>query len=222
MTPFQVQSEIRTLTECLLGHSLATLYNFPVIDYSGKDSIVTWSGNARLSESFDLLPSVDQYLSQLNGRQYTIVLADWSLLQMSYVFRNGKVLNHHLSYYPCPLVVDPTLPDDFSVIDLLELLSSEEFKTQIRLEGPLRFDYDPIAEKLNHPASHLTISRSCCRIPVFAPLSIGHFIKFLFMHFYPEWWETVSQIQTWACFTGDNCLPSLADDHMYLHWQRKK
>lgn len=58
----------------------------------------------------------------------------------------------------------------------------------LRLRTPVRFDFDPDAAAERHPASHLSLNDQDCRIPVRGPMSLGHFIEFVFRHFYSSVW----------------------------------
>src|SRR5262249_18184366 len=105
---------------------------------------------------------------------------------------------HRLVYYPCPLIMQPE-EDDLGILDLIDLLNDRELVVRLRQETPLRFEFDPDSATENHAASHLHLSRDSCRVPVYAPLSLGRFIQFVFRHFYPVEWENHAFLREWAC-----------------------
>ena len=63
-------------------------------------------------------------------------------------------------------------------------LSEDEFRERLRVRAPLRFEYDPANAGEDHPASHLHLGRTDCRIPVSCPLSLDTFLRFIFKRFY--------------------------------------
>ncbi|MGL4462724.1 MAG: DUF2290 domain-containing protein [Planctomycetia bacterium] len=216
-----MRTEIAQFIDTLSYSRLSIDRTVPIVISSHGNSIVTWSSNVELSELFGKESTVEEYRIILTRRWYSTVLFDGSIIQLGYTFFGSTIIKHRLTYYPCPIRFSVDELDEYSIDELLDVFADDEFKNRVRLEGPLRFDYDPAAAKADHPASHLTISRSCCRIPVHAPLSIGHFVKFLFSNFYPDIWKDTPTLQNWACTTGNSCLPDLEDDRIYLLWKRR-
>lgn len=220
MTPAQLRNEIDRLTTTLFDARLALDSNVPVVVPSHDETLVSWSNNVDLSVLFDKTSTLEEYLITLRNRWYTAILFDGAMLQISYTFVGNTLKKHRLSFYPCPIQFTARELEEFTIEQLIGVLDGSEFKNRIRLEGPLRFDFDSDAHTKTHPASHLTISRTSCRIPVSAPLSLGHFVKFLFCHFYPREWAGSKALQAWACTTGNSCLPELEEDQLYIHWKR--
>lgn len=220
MTPAQTRGEIDRLINALFSAKVAIDFNSPMLLSSHGSTIVTWSNEVTLSTLFDLSSSFDIYLETLRRRWFTVVLFDGSLLQFSYTFAGNVLKKHRLCFMPCPIHIKASELGFFGLEELVELIEGHEFKERVRLEGPLRFDYDSDAGSLAHPSSHLTISRVSCRVPVSAPLSVGHFVRFLFSHFYPQQWSESEEIRSWACSSWDNCLPELEDDRLFVSWKR--
>jgi hypothetical protein len=54
------------------------------------------------------------------------------------------------------------------------------------LRSPLRFDFDRSVDRTDHPAAHLTLNSSDCRIGCVAPVSVLRFLDFIFSNFYPS------------------------------------
>jgi hypothetical protein len=83
----------------------------------------------------------------------------------------------------------------------------------------VRFDYDPVAAKPGHPATHLTINSADCRIACVAPLHVGSFVDFIFSSFYPT--MRLAHTQFFANLGGHIGQRSLTDDEansLHLSW----
>jgi hypothetical protein len=220
VTPAHIRGDIERLIDTLFAAQVAIDSNITLLLSASGRSIVTWSNEVALSSLFGEVTSLDEYLETLRQRWYSVLLFDGSILQFSYTFFGQHLTKHRLCFLPCPIKFKPMELMHFSIEELLEVLEGQEFKDRLRLEGALRFDYDKEAGCVEHPPSHLTISRVSCRIPVSAPLSVGHFVRFLFQHFYPQLWQDRAEIRRWACSAWDSCLPELEEDHLYVHWRR--
>ena len=96
----------------------------------------------------------------------------------------------------CPFDLELEYLDTFTLSELIDVYF-EEGTDRVRLRTPVRFDYDPTAHSQHHPASHMTIQWSHSRIPVKSPLSLGHFIQFVFHNFYPWLWNAHSFLNEW-------------------------
>lgn len=221
MTPAQLRNEIDRLTVALFEASLAIDSNTTVVLRSGSETIVSWSNDVSLAELFAETSTLNEYSAILKSRWYTAILYDGAILQLAYTFAGNEVTKHRLCFYPCPIRFTSRELEDFTIDQLLEVLDGSDLKGRIRLEGPLRFDYDVNSVGAGHTASHLTISRPSCRVPVSAPLSVGHFVRFLLSHFYPDHWAESRELREWTCTTGDACHPNPMEDQLYVHWKRR-
>jgi Uncharacterized conserved protein (DUF2290) len=112
-------------------------------------------------------------------------LLDWSLLRITYDIHGGQVTGHRLAYIPCPYILDATfLEQGEPIADLVEMY--REAKTDnIALRSPIRFDYDPRSAKAGHPAAHMTINSTDCRIAVW-PHASHRFVDFVFPPLLPK------------------------------------
>ena len=129
--------------------------------------------------------TVDQYLSWVESGAYSAILYDGSLLQLTYDIDGRQLVGHRLAYVPCPFDVDSRLlTEGEPIADVVELHRGNE----VLLRTPIRFDYDPASAHANHPASHLTINGSDCRIACAAPLHVLRFLDFIFRQFYFDQW----------------------------------
>lgn len=219
MTPSQVRNDVNQLVTALFQESLAIDGNNAVLLSAAGESLVTWSNDTELSGLFGI-STWDEYLQTIRKRWYSVVLWDGAFLQCSYTFRGNDLVKHRLCYFPCPIQFSELEASRLTIEEMMGLLEDKEIRERLRLEGPLRFDYSQDAASDSHPPVHLTISRMTCRVPVSYPLSVGHFARFIFSHFYPEQFERSVQLKSWKCTAWDRCLPDVASDAIYLDWRR--
>jgi hypothetical protein len=193
LTSRGVQTEIENLLSYLLESEIA-VYAQPVLISEGR---VSWR-TAKSTVPFMIShghPSVLDYRHWVSNGQYSALLADGAVLQLTYDFSGHLLVGHRLAYVPCPYnFTDLNMPLDPA--DLLDLYDDCRV-TDIVLASAIRFDFDPRSRSHEnsrwthtHPDSHLTINSISCRIPCAAPLRLGTFIEFVFKHFYPHWWAS--------------------------------
>lgn len=145
-----------------------------------------------LIEDFSGL-TVQNYINWATQSDYTALLLDGSLLQMTYTMSGSKVTGHRLCYVPSPVsdleaistanIENEWLGGNFANFAFDRLIEDPE---STALRSMIRFDYDPFNAKAGHPASHFTINSVDCRIPCIAPVSPAQFVNFIFEHFYPK------------------------------------
>ena len=159
---------------------------------------ITWATNASVSGDMfrQNSPTVSHYREWVDCGGYSAVLFDGSILQMSYDFNYTELVGHRLLYFPCPFDLDPEILRTFTLMEVIDLYRENE-DTNVKLRTPLRFDYDLGAIGSGHPASHVTFQWAHTRIPVMSPISIGHFVQFVFKNFYPDIWMIHSFIREW-------------------------
>lgn len=215
MTPDKLRRDVDQLVQKLWDAALILDSNITVVEpLAQNERRITWTK----ASGFALFeyPSIDEYVRILRERQYTALLYDGSLLQISYDIKlPNEISGHRLCYFPCPIEINREVVEEFGLIDLIEMLSGDELRTRVRLESPVRFEFDPDAASEHHPASHLTLSRNTCRIPVFAPLNLRQFFQFVFLNFYSERWKLhpfLGDAPSWEC---DRTLSST--DMVQLH-----
>lgn len=221
MTASQMCAEVERLITSLLRNKLAIDVGTSMEVRSGNSSIVTWSNQTELSQLTTLNNTIDEYINTLNERWFSAVLFDGAILQLSYTFERNNLKQHRLSFFPCPIIFTAEEIQGLTLQELIEVLDGSEFRERVRVEGPVRFDYDQEAAGSSHPAAHLTVSRASSRVPVAYPMSVGHFVRFVFSHFYPETWESVDELREWACNDWARCLPDTHPHQLYLDWRRE-
>ncbi len=226
MTHQDVLNDLTRLINVLLSEELAMDYNVPTVKAEGKRKSIGWSTQGRYSPIASReYGSLDEYKFYLEERIYSVLLYDGSLLQLSYGF-NRKALNRHrLCYYPCPYDLDPEIfpglneegPAPPSLTEYIEFLLNEpDFKERLRLRTPLRIDYEPTTAKVGHPACHLHMNQSGCRMAVASPLSVGHFVQFVFYNFYRKIWENHDDLRSWRCLPLPRLDLSTPRGHLYF------
>jgi hypothetical protein len=189
-----------------ITNALDFLFDAELILYANSvefsNNHVSWTGSPDVPFLLDYGPATsDQYLGWLAGHHYSALLGDGSLLQMTYRVRDGDVVSHRLAYVPCPVLVDEgLLRSGEPVGDIVEIYLATQPPSVVALRSPVRFDFDPATSTDLHPAAHLTINGSDCRIACVAPMHPYRFVDFIFRHFYPElrasqgaWFDGVSR-----------------------------
>jgi hypothetical protein len=189
MTSNGMESDLRNFLELLLRFDIALAINPTIQERVGSRVRVTWrsllSGPMVTHNPF---ASINEYCMYIREQSYSAILFDGSLLQMSFDIKNKDIAGHRLCYYPCPFEIPQDELKDSPLLDVIELYSGAGYEL-IRLRSPLRFDYDPRNPSEGHPASHLHMLFPYCRCPVVSPLTLGHFVYFVFCYFYPIIWR---------------------------------
>jgi hypothetical protein len=217
MTPNDVLHEINNLVRLLAEYGLTLDANRAVRVRSGGLDHVGWPSTS--SPSPDLLPesfaTIGDYCAILKNRSYTALLFDGAILQLHYAFKGGAMLQHRLCYYPCPYDVKQADLATDPALDVIERYQAQggEF---LRLRSPLRFDYDARGARPGHPTCHVHVLAPDCRCPVVAPISTGHFVRFVFRHFYPGEWETCGFLREWPQRLGARTIRP--DEEGMLHF----
>jgi hypothetical protein len=216
MTPNGVKVEISRFVEDLLKANLAIATNGVIIAREKQSRLVTWSSasEARLTDA--VFGTIREYKSMLANGHYTAVLMDGSLIQLSYGFFHSRLIKHRLGYYPCPIMLEADALSGENLMDHLEVWDPSTYEESIRLWSPVRFDYDQAQASHDHPASHLHLLTEECRIPVHSPLSVGHFVRFIFEHFYPGVWAEHGFIREWPCTQHHRCLDETHRGKLHL------
>lgn len=150
---------------------------------------VTWKSSGISTPLTDhSFATVAEYIALVNNRQFSVMLFDGSLLQISYTIRgNDEVVEHRLCWYPCPIFFQP---------QDLELATIDEFvlttpNNKFNCRGPIRFDFSPHQTSKGHPSSHIHFFDDECRVPVRGPLDLRTFIIFVMDNFYSKVWNGI-------------------------------
>lgn len=174
-------SEITAFLDALVteGH---IIYRRSVIQ---RGAWVTWPVTS--PEIFETDPySEETYNRLLRNGDFSAVISDGSLLQISVRNSRRQVAESRLAYYPCPFHIELSSEDE-----AMYLLHShaEEYYADAnnhtrKLRSHLRFDFSPAAGNESHPTAHLTWNSTTCRLPVQRYMSPQRFITFILQIFY--------------------------------------
>lgn len=161
--------------------------NNQLIEFSSKDeTVLSWSRNPSLSYLFGTYSSMEQYKMILDNRDFCFCFDDGGIVQMSYIVNKDEIVWHRLSYYPCPFRFTSEEVSEISLSEISELFSANDLRDRIRLVSPVRFDFDAKVCDEKHAQSHLTINKDTCRLPLYGPISPGHFMRFILRYFYED------------------------------------
>lgn len=133
---------------------------------------------------------LQEYLDCLRHGDFSLLLEDGGLLQVSATFHGNEVAESRYYYIPCPVRFDRTELEVGSEIypleDFIDELSPEDLKARLCIRAPFRFELDPKNEGEDHPQTHVHIGPSSSRIPVALSMCWNSFSRFIFKNFYPE------------------------------------
>ncbi|WP_441261237.1 DUF2290 domain-containing protein [Bradyrhizobium sp. 521_C7_N1_3] len=160
------------------------------------------------------------YLALLERKEYSFLMRDGAIVQVSYTFEGGAIDRHRLLYLPCPFSVDVSLLDqlEVSLSDLIREVYMSDLERSIALRSPIRFDYAPEAAADFHPASHITINEQTCRIPVRSPMRFDQFMRFVLENFYPHVIEEQSIADAILSEHDVECLSEHDRGRIHLTW----
>ena len=213
----RAESEIRQLLDVLLKLEVATAI-MPVVERrigQGRTRL-TWPDSSPVYESRTL--SAEGYVAMMSGRAYSAVLNDGAMLQISLDFLGDDLVGQRLAYLPCPYELNPQVHWEFGTLDAIEYARLDEAQ-EVVLRGPVRFDYDPESAAEGHPESHMTIGVDSCRIPITRPITLGHFVRFVFRHFYPYLHRAHDVLAAWRIVDGLPIEEVAVPSELHLHWR---
>ena len=203
MTPTQTLDDIENLLSLMAESEVAIAVNKTVVDWltSPRVQRITWSNNRSVPGWLFRTDAgtFEEYRGWIEHSGYAAVLLDGAILQISFDFSGPELVGHRLLYFPCPFDLDHSLlmDEDLSLLEIIDLYANPIKANEIRLRSPVRFDYTRGDTNPNHPPSHMTFQWRRVRLPVSAPLSLGHFVHFVFKYFYPDLWSIHQFIREW-------------------------
>lgn len=103
-------------------------------------------------------------------------------------------MSHRLIYFPWPLA-EPVDPSDFSDpdFDLADfILETAQDPSNIRLVGPVRFDFAPNERRENHSSSHIHFAPEA-RCAVAGPVHPSLFFRHIVSLFYPDHYTAIAK-----------------------------
>lgn len=217
MTPTRTIGDLENFLDLLLDSSIALGTTKVVVQRNhGGFQRVTWANNAAVPGNLFRVDSstIAEYRDWVNCHGYSALLYDGSFLQISYDFEHSEMVGHRLLFFPCPFDLELEFLNEIPLSELIDLHANQRAET-VQLRTPVRFDYDPNAGSQDHPVSHLTFQWPCSRIPVYAPVSPGFFIQFVFKNFYPALWKAHLFLRKWP---RDALEPTItSEERRFLH-----
>jgi len=167
---------------------------------------------------------LEDYISLLSNREYSYLMNDGGVIQVSYIFDRDQIERHRLAYYPCPFPItrrDLSPYDNRGILDLINDQFMTEIEENLLLKSPIRFDYAPAAAADYHPASHITLNDPLCRIPARAPLNFDTFMKFILENFYFAAWQSKAVTRELAFNHENDCMSDHDRSRAYLDWTHR-
>jgi hypothetical protein len=164
---------------------------------------------------------LEDYISLLGNQDYSYLMNDGGVIQISYIFDRDQIERHRLTYFPCPFLIsrrDLTPHGEEGILDFINDQLMTEVEENLLLKSPIRFDYAPGAAADYHPASHVTLNDPSCRIPARAPLNFDTFMKFVLENFYFDAWQSQAVIHELAFIHEEDCMSDHDRSRAYLDW----
>jgi hypothetical protein len=130
--------------------------------------------------------SIQEYVTDLQDNNYSCLLPDAAFLQIEYRLETASLSYHRYCYVPAPFDLGEEIvrPDEIeNVIDRAASINTSD----VRLKTKLRFEFDEMQTTPEHPKSHLHVHCPACRIPVKSFIGVHSFFRFIYKHFYPEY-----------------------------------
>ncbi len=220
MTPVSTIHDLENFLTLLLRSEVARATT-KVVALRGVEGFqrVTWATNSSVpGELFrNESASVSEYREWLRRQGYSALLFDGSIIQISYDFNYTGLIGHRLVYFPCPFNLESELMDLFDLVEIIDMYSDQDV-AKVRLRSPVRFDFDiRSAAGASHPVSHMTFQWSYTRVPVMAPISLGHFVQFIFRSFYPKMWQVHDFIRDWPLYKMEQTITSEDRNMLHIH-----
>ena len=184
-TPNATRMQINDIVLYMMDTGLSDDQNFPVLDDRERPLLrVSFPGAEHVGIALRNRPYEEIYRDLADSRAFNIKMLDGALVQMTYQFMRGGLMNHRLAFFPSPSLAEfQNDPQTYFDDDLYADIVANNI-----VHVPLRFDYDAsedLHQVLTHPKSHLTLGQYMnCRVPVSAPLTPLQFIDFLLRNFY--------------------------------------
>jgi hypothetical protein len=183
-----------------------------------------WARNVDVALITDSPAHLEDYISILDNREYSYLMNDGGVIQISYIFDDDQIERHRLVYFPCPFLISRQDLSPYGDVGILDLINDQfitELEETLLLKSPIRFDYAPGAAADYHPASHITLNDPSCRIPARAPLNFDTFMKFILENFYFDVWRSQAVIRQLAFSHEEDCMSNHDKGRAYLDWTHR-
>lgn len=220
MTINSVLVEMQNFLELLTKEEIAISTQPVVRTDDGNRASVSWPYRSQrgVSVASGEFATISQYMLFLRNQHYSAILFDGSIIQVTYMFSQGDLVGHRLGFLPCPFEVDQELLTELPILDVIDfyIQRGTEF---LRLRSPVRFDYDRRNINKDHPMSHVHFLWPHCRCALVAPISIGHFVRFIFSHFYPDHYGALAFLREWQLKPSDRTITSTQENALHFAYK---
>jgi hypothetical protein len=195
-----------------------------VVQRSSSERAIVWATyDPKLFKPTTLVwSSISEYLDILRSSQYSALLFDGSIIQLTVDYSKLDCVGHRYAYYPCPIWLAPGemaiasasgLPLDEYLQELVLTARSD----QLRNWPTMRFDYAS-TEVLNEPFSHVHLGPENCRVPILGPMTLHRFLDFIVRIFYSHEVPPADPKLTFG-IKSDATLRKNEHDPVHLAWK---
>jgi hypothetical protein len=204
----EIQKQILGIIRKLIELSLCNDQNFPITKKTPSTTIIVNPNSGHTSALLKKSTYKELYDIIERTKNFHIKMLDSAYIQFMYEFDKKDLLRHRLAFYPSPYLEEfQNNPEIYEYDEIYADIVDDRIHPV-----PLRFDYDKqyiSYDGLYHPNVHLTLGQyTNCRIPVSAPVTPYHFMRFILKHFYRtsihKYYEMIP-----LC---DDCFPNMLND----------
>lgn len=164
-------------------------YQLPTVKEWKNHAVLSWNNyqsDIKTSERYFIRP--EQYCKIISTSAYWALLKDYSIIRGSFEFINNKLIKESLLWWPCPVILDDDMVNEFGIDDSVELSFQENNSiSKVRMRTPMRFDFDVKNNRRNHPRAHLHMQNVETRINTCEPICFNRFMDFVLNSFYLDW-----------------------------------
>jgi hypothetical protein len=214
-------TDFENLLDTLVGVGIAIARNSIVLSKSDSSEFFSWTFNPSFHGGNERHSTVREYLDQLHTREFSCLLSDGALVQISFRTKRDMIIWHRYNYFPCPIDVNLTgfIHQD---IDLAQYVAELAFSdmNRIQLRTAIRFDYSPDDARVGHPHSHLHLNAEDCRVAVCEPLTAREFVEFIIRSFYDAYKGPFANAHAAGSGAPQRCIS--IDEENYYHVNRRR
>ena len=161
------------------------------------------------------------YYSMLENRDYSILLNDGGVIQVSLDYSGSDLVGHRYAYVPCPVYFDEAdlnlLDEGMPFSEFIDELWHKELANRFRIRPSFRFEYDPDLTQDDHPFSHVHLGKSSSRIPVSRPIRVEQFFRFIFKNFYPSEFMQYSELNELSSQVLPETITAEERSELHIH-----
>ncbi|MYB40363.1 DUF2290 domain-containing protein [Candidatus Saccharibacteria bacterium] len=209
-SPNATRTQIEEIVLYMMDTGLSDDQNFPHLDSRASPLVrVSFPGAEYIGDALRDRPYEEIYRDLAESRAFNLKMLDGALVQMTYQFVQGGLVEHRLAFLPSPSLAEfQNDPQVYFDDDLYADIVASSI-----VHVPMRFDYDASEEIhriLIHPKSHLTLGQyRNCRIPVSAPLTPLQFTDFILRNFYHTAYQNfAAKLPVTSARFPDSILPA--------------